>query len=87
VGQEIVEFAKALEKACIGMQNWHTEHTKDYQMQFDELLEELGLKEQPIEEMEDDDDDVIITHHVFPSPTHTHGFSQPMREGSHNNYD
>jgi hypothetical protein len=42
-------------------------------VQFDELLEELGLKEQPVEEMEDDDDDDVITiHHEFSFPTHTH---------------
>ncbi len=43
-------------------------------MQFDELLQELGLKEQPVEEMEDDDDDddVITIHHEFLFPTHTH---------------
>lgn len=40
-------------------------------MQFDELLEELGLKKQPVEEMEDDDD-VITIHHEFSFPTHTH---------------
>jgi hypothetical protein len=39
VGLEGVELAKALEEAFVGMQNWHVEHTKEYQMQVDKLLE------------------------------------------------
>jgi hypothetical protein len=47
----------------MGIQNWHIEHTKEYQLQIHELLEQLQIKEQAIEEMEEeDDDDVIITY-------------------------
>jgi hypothetical protein len=39
MGLKGVELAKALEEAFVGMQNWHAKHTKEYQMQVDELLE------------------------------------------------
>jgi hypothetical protein len=40
VGQKTIELAKVLEETFVSMQNWRIKHTKEYQLQIDELLEQ-----------------------------------------------